>query len=141
MAAVEALRGAEARAERALELAGDDPELEPVARRALALTRALRGRPPPGPPTSWPCGSAGAARAGRRPTTDGLGPGWAELEARHARGRAALLRQEPAEALPDLQAVWERCAAAGVDEPGAFPVAPDLVEALLATASSTRRAP
>ena len=78
-----------------------------------------------------------SARLARRGPTCG-GDRWprpwlGRARSRHARGRAAFLRQEPAEGLPDLQAVWERCSTAGVDEPGAFPVAPDLVEALVAT--------
>ncbi len=55
---------------------------------------------------------------------------WDELEARRARGIAELLDQRPAEAVEDLQWVWEHCEREGVLEPGAFPVAPDLVEAL-----------
>ena len=55
---------------------------------------------------------------------------WDELEARRARGTAALLRQAPEEAVGDLRPVWEHCEREGVLDPGAFPVAPELVEAL-----------
>jgi len=44
----------------------------------------------------------------------------------------ALLRGDPATAATELRAVWEHAEREGVDEPGVFPVAPDLVEALIA---------
>jgi DNA-binding CsgD family transcriptional regulator len=47
-----------------------------------------------------------------------------------ARGIAALLEQEPARAAESLRQVWEHVCREGVDDPGAFPVAPELVEAL-----------
>jgi DNA-binding NarL/FixJ family response regulator len=56
---------------------------------------------------------------------------WDLLEAKRARGMAALLAHEPARAVEDLAAVWAHTEREGVDDPGAFPVAPDLVEALL----------
>ena len=59
------------------------------------------------------------------------GYNWQLLEARRARGIAALLAREPARAVESLGAVWEHLEREGVDEPGAFPVAPDLVEALV----------
>ena len=52
------------------------------------------------------------------------------LEALRARGTAALLAQDPQRARESLGAVWDHCCREGVDEPGAFPVAPELVEAL-----------
>jgi DNA-binding CsgD family transcriptional regulator len=55
---------------------------------------------------------------------------WDELEARRARGIAALLTQAPERAVQDLAGVWEHCHRERVLEPGAFPVAPELVEAL-----------
>jgi DNA-binding CsgD family transcriptional regulator len=58
---------------------------------------------------------------------------WNWLEALRARGIAALLAHEPARAVESLQAVWARTLHEGVDEPGVFPVAPELVEALAET--------
>jgi DNA-binding CsgD family transcriptional regulator/tetratricopeptide (TPR) repeat protein len=57
---------------------------------------------------------------------------WQVNEARRALGGAALLAHEPEAAAEHLGAVWEHMRREGVDEPGAFPVAPDLVEALVA---------
>jgi DNA-binding CsgD family transcriptional regulator len=53
------------------------------------------------------------------------------LEALRARGVAALLSREPARAAESLRAVWERTEREGVRDPGTYPVAPDLVEALV----------
>ena len=52
------------------------------------------------------------------------------LESLRALGIAALLAHEPAKAAERLRAVWDHTLREGVDEPGAFPVAPELVEAL-----------
>jgi DNA-binding CsgD family transcriptional regulator len=59
------------------------------------------------------------------------GVGWDRLEALRARGTAALLEHDPARAAESLRPVWKHAECAGVDEPGVFPVAPDLVEALV----------
>jgi len=56
---------------------------------------------------------------------------WDVLEAWRARGIAALLARDPSQAAESLRAVWEHTEREGVDEPGVFPVAPDLVEALV----------
>jgi DNA-binding CsgD family transcriptional regulator len=56
---------------------------------------------------------------------------WQILEALRARGLAALLAREHERAAERLGTVWEHMRREGVDEPGAFPVAPDLVEALV----------
>jgi len=53
------------------------------------------------------------------------------LRAARARGIAALLTGEPARGAESLAAVWDHTTREGVDEPGVFPVAPDLVEALV----------
>jgi DNA-binding CsgD family transcriptional regulator len=58
--------------------------------------------------------------------------GWDLLEAKRARGIAALFAGHPDRAVDDLLAVWDHTRREGVDDPGAFPVAPDLVEALVA---------
>ena len=44
---------------------------------------------------------------------------------------AALLAHQPERAVDSLRAVWEHTLREGVDEPGVFPVAPELVEALV----------
>jgi DNA-binding CsgD family transcriptional regulator/tetratricopeptide (TPR) repeat protein len=56
---------------------------------------------------------------------------WQMLESLRARGIAALLAGDVESAADSLGAVWEHTEREGVDEPGAFPVAPDLVEALV----------
>lgn len=58
--------------------------------------------------------------------------GWHALEARRSAGVAALVAGNTAEAAGHLLQVWEHLRTAGILEPGAFPVAPDLVEALAA---------
>jgi hypothetical protein len=55
---------------------------------------------------------------------------WDLLEALRARGMAALLAREPGEAVVSLRAIWGHTEREGVEEPGALPVAPDLVEGL-----------
>lgn len=55
---------------------------------------------------------------------------WQTLEALRARGLAALLAHEPERAAESLGAVWAHMNKEGVDDPGVFPVAADLGEAL-----------
>jgi DNA-binding CsgD family transcriptional regulator len=57
---------------------------------------------------------------------------WDLLEALRAHGLASLLAGDPASAAESLGQVWEHMRSEGVDDPGVFPVAPDLVEALVA---------
>jgi DNA-binding CsgD family transcriptional regulator len=64
---------------------------------------------------------------------DATGVRWDRFEAQRARASVALLRHDAASALQDLLPVWEHCREHGIDEPGVFPVAPDLVEALVET--------
>ena len=56
---------------------------------------------------------------------------WNWLEAMRARGLAALLAHDPARAVESFAPVWDHTQREGVTEPAEFPVAPDLVEALL----------
>ncbi len=56
---------------------------------------------------------------------------WNLLEALRARGIAALLVRDLQRALESLQAVWTHTEREGISDPGAFPIAPDLVEALV----------
>jgi DNA-binding NarL/FixJ family response regulator len=62
---------------------------------------------------------------------EATGIGWDRLETLRAGGMAALLTHEPARAAESLRTVWEHTQREGVDEPGVFPVAPELVEALV----------
>jgi DNA-binding CsgD family transcriptional regulator len=59
------------------------------------------------------------------------GSTWDLLETRRARGIALLLMADPVAAAEDLRAVWDHTQREGVDDPGAFPAAPDLVEVLV----------
>jgi DNA-binding CsgD family transcriptional regulator len=61
---------------------------------------------------------------------EAAGTQWDWLEGLRARGIAAVLAHDPARAADNLRMVWEHTLREGVDEPGAFPVAPELVEAL-----------
>jgi DNA-binding CsgD family transcriptional regulator len=63
--------------------------------------------------------------------SEAAGVRWDQLEALRARGIAALLAGEPTRAAAGLRTVWAHARREGVDDPGAFPVAPDLVEALV----------
>ena len=93
----------------------------PMYERCRALHAAARGAPDEA--ERW------ASQALERAVP--MGAGWDRLESLRARGVAALLRHEPAAAAESLRAVWEHTCREGVDEPGVFPVAPDLVEALV----------
>ena len=92
----------------------------PMFERCRALLAAGRGLP--GETERW------VARAIER--ADETGAHIDRLEALRARGTAALLAQDPDQARHSLGAVWDHCCREGVDEPGAFPVAGELVEAL-----------
>ncbi len=83
------------------------------------------------------CAGRGLAAEAERWATEAIsraeatGVRWDLLEALRARGIAALLAHQPAQAVESLRTVWEHTEREGVDEPGVFPVAPDLVEALV----------
>jgi hypothetical protein len=62
---------------------------------------------------------------------ESTGVRWDWLEAKRALGLAALLDRDVTAAVAHLAAVWDHTQREGVLDPGAFPVAPDLVEALL----------
>ena len=57
---------------------------------------------------------------------------WHRLEALRAQGIGLLLAGDAAAAIEPLREAWEHMRREGVDDPGAFPVAPELVEALAA---------
>lgn len=93
----------------------------PIYQRCRALLAAGRGLPDEA--ERW------AAEVWRNATTsDGR---WDRFEAQRAVGVAALLKHEPAQAVESLRGISEHMQREGVDEPGVFPVAPDLVEALV----------
>jgi DNA-binding CsgD family transcriptional regulator len=82
-------------------------------------------------------GRGDAAEAGRLADSAfaGAEPGeyrWQMLEALRARGLAALAGADPGRAAESLRAVWAHMERNAVEDPGVFPVAPDLVEALVA---------
>jgi DNA-binding CsgD family transcriptional regulator len=62
-----------------------------------------------------------------------IGTQWDWLEGLRVQGTVALLAHEPDRAAERLAVVWAHTTREGVDEPGVFPVAPELVEALAAT--------
>jgi DNA-binding CsgD family transcriptional regulator/tetratricopeptide (TPR) repeat protein len=61
--------------------------------------------------------------------------GWDRLEARRALGIVALFRQQAELAVDHLRHVWEHTRREHVDDPGAFPAAGDLIEALVRSGS------
>jgi DNA-binding CsgD family transcriptional regulator/tetratricopeptide (TPR) repeat protein len=92
----------------------------PMYERCHALLAAGRGLP--GDAERW--ATTAIARA------EVTGSRWDLLEALRARGIAELLSHDPARAAQSLRAVWEYTQREGIDEPGVFPAAPELVEAL-----------
>ena len=102
------------------ESADDELLITPTYQRCRALVAAGRGLPDEA--RRWATPALEAAEP--------LGFRWQVLESRRALGIAALLAHEPSVAAEHLRAVWEHTQREGVDEPGAFPVAPDLVGAL-----------
>jgi DNA-binding CsgD family transcriptional regulator len=97
--------------------------LETAHARCSALLAALRGQPEE---MEW-----WAAMAVPPGFTGELWDRWDELEVLRARGIAALFGQEPERAAAALGQVWAHIRGEGVADPGAFPVAGDLVEALV----------
>lgn len=95
--------------------------VEPYYQRCRALLAAGRGLPAEA--IKWAAQAIDRAKA--------IDHQWDWLEAERACGIAALLEQDPARAAESLRAVWEHTTREGVEEPGVFPVAPDLVEALV----------
>lgn len=61
-----------------------------------------------------------------------FGHGWIELESLRLLGVAARLAGEPEDAVVHLQRAWDWVTGAGVENPNIFPLAPELVEALVA---------
>jgi DNA-binding CsgD family transcriptional regulator len=93
----------------------------PMYERCRALLAAARGTPIEA--ERW------AARTLERAAA--AGTNWDRLEALRAGGIAGLLTGDVARAADALREVWSHREDEGVDEPGVFPIAPDLVEALV----------
>jgi DNA-binding CsgD family transcriptional regulator len=85
-----------------------------------AALAAVRGDP----------GQAAALAAEAVAVSEANGVEWDRLEALRVAGVAALLARDPQQAVTSLAAVWEHTQREGVDDPGVFPVAGDLAEAL-----------
>ena len=92
----------------------------PMYERCRALHAAGRGLVDEG--RRW------AAEA--RSRAENAGSRWDQLEAARAAGTVALLARDPQGAMESLHPVWEHTQREGVRDPGTFPVAPELVEAL-----------
>jgi DNA-binding CsgD family transcriptional regulator len=97
-----------------------EPEASQFHTRADAVLAALRGEPE----------RATELGAKALEASESSGVGWDRLDALRATGLAALLDREPERAAASFGAVWEYTVREGVEDPGAFPVAGDLVEAL-----------
>lgn len=97
-------------------------DVETIRARCRALLAAMKGQPDEA--THW----ADAADA----SNVASGFAWDRLEVLRARGLAALQQGDPARAAASLRPIWEHALQQGINDPGAFPVAGDLVEALLA---------
>jgi DNA-binding CsgD family transcriptional regulator len=95
--------------------------IEPYYQRCRALLAAGQGLVEEA--TKWAAEAIDRAQA--------IDHQWDWLEGLRARGIAALLGHEPLRAAESLGTVWEHTTREGVDEPGVFPVAPDLVETLV----------
>ena len=96
--------------------------LWPMYERCRALVAAGRGEP--NEAERW------AAEAIVR--ADETGVRWDRFESLRSLGIVDLLRQEPEKAAERLRGVWEHMEREGIEDPGVFPVVPDLVEALVA---------
>jgi len=95
--------------------------LWPMYERCRAL--AAVGRGDTAAALAW--GDEAVARAKR------TGSNWDLLEATRALGTARLLSREPERAAEALRRAWSHTEREGVNDPGAFPAAPELVEALV----------
>ncbi|HEX9824947.1 MAG TPA: AAA family ATPase [Actinomycetota bacterium] len=93
----------------------------PTFERCHALLAACRGQPEEA--QRW--GSKALAGA------EATGATWQLLETQRALGLAALFALQHADAVAHLLPVWDHAEREGIGDPGAFPVAPDLVEALV----------
>jgi len=97
-------------------------EVRLVFARLKAVIGAVRGRP---------AEARGWAELVEQESSVPYRAAWDWLEAKRARGLAALVDDDFPGAVADLWPIWEHCRNEGVDDPGAFPVAGDLAEALV----------
>ena len=95
--------------------------ITPTYQRCRALLAAGRGEAQAAEQWAVPALADAQARGYR----------WQVLEASRALGIAALVAHQPGDAVGWLRPAWQHTQDQGVEEPGAFPVAPDLVEALI----------
>jgi DNA-binding CsgD family transcriptional regulator len=95
-----------------------EPEGQATGRRVEAALAAVRGE------------AVQAAALTRQVLAARDTQGWDRVEALRAAGLAALLARDPQQAVTSLAAVWQHTEREGVEDPGAFPVAGDLAEAL-----------
>ena len=93
----------------------------PMYERCRALLAAGRGEPDEA--ARWGAEAASLA--------DETGVRWDQLEALRACGTASLLAHAPERAVTSLREVWAHTEQEGVEDPGAFPVVAELVEALV----------
>jgi DNA-binding CsgD family transcriptional regulator len=99
----------------------DAPSVAPNYRACLEpLFAAVRGAPREAERLAAQLIEGGTAR-----------PGWQRGHLLRARGLAAVLAGEPQRAVDSLRPIWEHMEREGIDDPGVFPMAPDLVEALV----------
>jgi DNA-binding CsgD family transcriptional regulator len=98
------------------------PEIKIATARLHALHAAMQGEP--AEVSRWADAVAHAEEEDC--------PAWDRLETVRARGIAALLEEDWSSAARLLMSVWDHTVSEGIDDPGAFPVAADLVEALVA---------
>lgn len=98
-----------------------DRFVSPVYERCRALVALQRGQP----------AEAERLVADVITRAEALGKGWDLLDGLRVRGVAALLEHESGRAVESLRRVWTYANREGISDPGAFPVAPDLVEALV----------
>jgi DNA-binding CsgD family transcriptional regulator len=110
------------------ESGGGELVIGAIYERCRALLAATRGRASEA--EDW----AGRALAG----AEASGMVWDRLETLRALGIAALVAGDHDRAVEHLTAVWDHTERTGVGEPGVFPVAADLVEALAETGGDDR---
>lgn len=106
-------------------------EMRMVCARIRAVTAALKGLPLE--VDKWSEVVLGESVSTFRPK-------WDYLEAKRALGIASIFRDNYEAAAGYLDEVWQHCRREGVDDPGAFPVAGDLVEALVESGQIPRAA-
>jgi DNA-binding CsgD family transcriptional regulator len=103
------------------EQSSSDRFVAPVYERCRSLVAVYRGRPDEA--KQWV--------ADVIVKSEMLGKSWDLLEGLRAQGIAELFAHEPERAVTSLRRIWRYTEQEGIEDPGAFPVAPDLVEALV----------